>query len=142
MIGPCRDETPGAHPHQDHGARMGPPIPTPVTPGKFSVYTPAYTPRSAASPPMADILLDVLADMRLVMTPQEIARDAEHNDGGGGIPEWTSAAMTFFLDVTGTLPAIGLCMRQVGTAAVIVLVGGTTDLQRTQVLIEDAGPRP
>jgi len=91
---------------------------------------------------MADILLDVLLDMRLVMTPQEIARDAEHNDGGGGIPEGTSAAMTFFLDVTGTLPAIGLGMRQVGTAAVIVLVGGTTDPQRTQVLIEDAGLRP
>jgi len=76
-------------------------------------------------------------------TPGDVTRNVflYSVDGGGGIPEGTSAAMTFFLDVTGTLPAIGLGMRQVGTAAVIVLVGGTTDPQRTQVLIEDAGPR-
>ena len=42
---------PGVHPASGPWRTDGSPIPTPVTPGKFSVYTPAYTPRSATNDP-------------------------------------------------------------------------------------------
>ena len=85
-----------------------------------------------------------LTMIQLQGTPGDVARNVflYSVDSGGGIPEGTSASMTFFVDVTGTLPMIGLGVRQIGTTAVIVLIGGTTDPQRMQVLIEDAGPRP
>ena len=83
-----------------------------------------------------------LSMVQLQATPGDVTRNCfTYSVDSGGIPEGASIAMTFSLDVTGTSPAIACGIRQVGAGPALVLIGSNFEPQRTQVLIEDAGPR-